>query len=293
MSHKIKISQLPEAKDLKGFFTVGTRYESEEKKRSVKMSLEFLQINEEERIRNENVRKQEEEKRATAETTRQQNETARAEAEGDRKAAELLRQGAENQRLANESARAKAETERVQSENLRIESESDREAAEKSRTEAEVKRETAEKERERKLKESLDNFSVDTRQALNNFGSDAQSALEKFALEKNEALQGVKDATDALEELNANPPIIHGGTWWIYALDSGSYINTGVVAVGRSPYIDSETLNWMVWDEESQEYVDSGVSAFPFNVPDEDFVDNLMKEWDEEATDESEAEAEP
>lgn len=116
---------------------------------------------------------------------------------------------------------------------------------------------------------------------------------EKRIKDVKKVLQGVKDATDALKELNANPPIIQGGTWWIYSLGSGSYTDTGVVAVGRSPYIDSETLNWMVWDEESQEYADSGVSAFPFNVPDEDFVDNLMKEWDEEATDEPEAEEEP
>lgn len=35
-----------------------------------------------------------------------------------------------------------------------------------------------------------------------------------------------------------------------------------VVYIGRSPYIDMETMHWMVWDAQINDYVDSGVIAY-------------------------------
>lgn len=127
MSEKVSISILPEVEDLNGFYTVGTKYNGNKIPYSVKMSLQFLHENEEERKKNETQRVNQENLRKEAEETRKQNETSRIEAENERRAAELLRQGAENQRLAAESARSKAEQQRVTSEEGRIEAEKRRE----------------------------------------------------------------------------------------------------------------------------------------------------------------------
>lgn len=101
-----------------------------------------------------------------------------------------------------------------------------------------------------------------------------------------EALKDAKGATDRLNTLADNPPKIQGNpaTWWFYDETSKTYIDSKKPASSYSPYIDENSLEWKVWDDSEQMYKDSGVSAFPFNIPSENFVAELMKEWDEEET---------
>ena len=89
---KIKLSELPICRSLKGLFTIGT----DENNRSVRVSLDFIKneldavseearvTNEERRTRAENLRVQAEVARMSAEETRVQAETGRVSAEEDR-----------------------------------------------------------------------------------------------------------------------------------------------------------------------------------------------------------------
>lgn len=143
----------------------------------------------------------------------------------------------------------------------RVEAEESRRSAESLRAEAEDLRDTAEQLR-------------DTAEASR------QEAETNRVADTSKALTDVKQATATLEELNANPPRIQNGTWWLYSLEDKAYVNTEVKAVGRSPYIDSDTLQWMTFDDNEGRYVDSGVSAMPYDVTDDTFVDTLMAQWD-------------
>lgn len=244
MAKRYKISELPEARDLEGFFTVGTKYDDEDSPRSVKMSLQFLKENEDERIKNENQRKTDEETRKTQEQTRQFNENVRKTNEENRLTAEGSRIAEESKRVAAENSRASAEQNRLSAENLRKTQEEERVAAENKRVSAESKREQ------------------DTATSLKN----------------------VKDATDRLETICDNPPVINPvtRTWWLYDLQTNNYKDTGILAHGQSPYINPENLHWMVWNDDKGAFQDSGIVAQPrFNVPSDTFVSDLMKEWDE------------
>lgn len=108
-------------------------------------------------------------------------------------------------------------------------------ANEQSRKEAEQARELAE----------ADRVAKDTERA---------EALEA-------ALMDLREATGDLNAINSNPPIIRNGTWWIFSLKEKDYVDSGVEATGRSPYIDKESNCWMVWDENRCEYVNSGIIA--------------------------------
>jgi hypothetical protein len=51
------------------------------------------------------------------------------------------------------------------------------------------------------------------------------------------------------------------GRWRIFSPASGAYIDTGAVARGISPRIDAATKNWLVWDDNLNTFVNSGIRA--------------------------------
>ncbi len=159
-----KISELEEAKDLTGFFTIGYRILNGAKK-SVKYGLGYIyatyldmlqaikdlrgleatvEENEEERETAEGQRKASEQSRQTAETARGTAETARKNAETGRVNAESARVTAEGKRVTAESSRVTAENNRVSAENTRVSQENARKTAETGRVEAEKSRVTEE-----------------------------------------------------------------------------------------------------------------------------------------------------
>lgn len=144
MSVKVKISEIPDAENLQDFYTIGTKYNDDGSKESVKMPLQFLEEGEdarraaeEKRIEAEKAREAAEGKRASAENTRQSNEQARQSAESARASAENTRKSNEATRQSNEAARQSAESKRASAE-------SDRETAEVARATAEKARAAAE-----------------------------------------------------------------------------------------------------------------------------------------------------
>ena len=91
---------------------------------------------------NENTRKTNEETRVSNENARKNNETTRETNESARKTNESTRQNQETTRQSNESSRKTAETNRANAETNRATAETSRVNAEKARVTAETKRET-------------------------------------------------------------------------------------------------------------------------------------------------------
>lgn len=78
----------------------------------------------------------------------------------------------------------------------------------------------------------------------------------------NATLNATTTATKA-EELNANQPKIVTGEWWVYNLATHTYVNTGLPArgsEGKGPIV-LPNGNYGNWDEDSEEYIDSGIEA--------------------------------
>lgn len=135
-----------------------------------------------------------------------------------------------------------AEAARAAAERLRKDAEAARVNAENLRTEAESKRETAEK-------------------------------LRAEAEKKRQA------AHELLEAFLANPPKIENGTWRTYSVEKKAYEDTGVNAIGRSPYVDESTGNWMVWNESQSNYEDSGINAATPDLTPID-IETFKEMWD-------------
>lgn len=157
---KKKISELNEAGDLKGFYTIGYRL-LDGVKESVKIGLEYIQTAYEKVVQatkdaiaattdmrqleatvedNEEARETAESRRTAAEQGRQTAESERSTAEGERNVSEELRVSAETQRSTAEDVRKAAEL-------LRLEAETERSIAEQNRKTAESGRATAEQAR--------------------------------------------------------------------------------------------------------------------------------------------------
>ena len=159
---KKKISELNEAGDLTGFFTIGYRVINGVKE-SVKYGLQKIQDLYENLIKaisdagkatadmrelettvetNENTRATAEEERNVSEQARQTAETSRVTAESARVNAEDSRSVAESGRVIAETARSAAETSRQNAESSRAQAENVRVASETARVDAEVTRVT-------------------------------------------------------------------------------------------------------------------------------------------------------
>ena len=185
---------------------------------------------EEERISNENARKQSEldrqsaeNTRKTAETTRQNqessrntnenarksNETTRENNEATRKTNETNRNNAENTRKSNEMTRQNQETTREANESARKTNETNRSNAEAARAKAETARDTAEKAR-----------------------ASAESNREKdFAASKAAA----DDATAKALSTYSHPPYVNSdGYYYKWNVTTSSYNKTDVNLTGKA-----------------------------------------------------------
>ena len=61
------------------------------------------------------------------------------------------------------------------------------------------------------------------------------------------------------------------------SVSKSAKINPGsVVIVGKSPYINEDTMTWMVWDDIERGYIDTGVTAVCAiqNVSDDFYLDD-------------------
>lgn len=143
---KKKISELNEAGDLKGFYTIGYRL-VDGVKESVKIGLEYIHTAYEKVVQATKDAIAATIDMRQLEATVEGNEEAREMAESQRAAAEQGRQTAESVRSAAEDERMAAETVRQQSEADRVTAEDERKAAELVRIDAETERSTAEQNR--------------------------------------------------------------------------------------------------------------------------------------------------
>nr|DAX83324.1 MAG TPA: MAEBL protein [Caudoviricetes sp.] len=168
---KKRISEMNEANDMKGFFTIGYRIVNGVKT-SLKFGLEKIQTaldnmlkatsdaktattdmrqleatvegNESTRETAESRRNASEQSRVTAETGRSSAETKRVQNEDARKTEEAARITAEGKRVTAETGRTDAESKRVSDEQIRKGNEDARKTAETGRSSAETARVTAE-----------------------------------------------------------------------------------------------------------------------------------------------------
>jgi hypothetical protein len=97
----------------------------------------------------------------------------------------------------------------------------------------------------------------------------ATDAANEAAGEATSAKDAAIAATSAAVELNANPPEIVDGEWWVYDFEQHEYVNTGLPARGPKgdtgdtgkPLIVLQNGNYGTWNPETEEYEDSGVEA--------------------------------
>ena len=238
---------------------------------------------------NEDARKAAETARKDAESARESAEEARVAAETSREEAENVRKENESARISNENARKGAESARISSENARVASENARATAEQSREEAEETREAAESERQagenarqtqeqsrqaseavRKASEETRISNEGTRQSNEAARENAETArntaelsreqaeqarTEEYAALKEDILEATGNANDAAAE-SRNTPVIRNGTWWIWSVEQGDYIDTATPATSKSPQIQNGT--WWTWDDDGGTYVDTG-----------------------------------
>ena len=95
--------------------------------------------------------------------------------------------------------------------------------------------------------------------AAANADNKAALANEKAVL-ANSAAQKATEETDKAIAWNTHPPKIEQGVWWVYDITNSVFVNTGFIAVGKSPYI-SDKLTWVVWDEAAKAFKDTGISV--------------------------------
>ncbi|MFT0570975.1 hypothetical protein ACMSD9_08745 [Bacteroides thetaiotaomicron] len=144
---KKRISELNEASDMKGFYTIGYRIVSGVKT-SLKFGLEKIQTALDNMLKATSDAKTATTDMRQLEATVEGNESTRETAESRRNASEQSRQTAETERSREEQAREAAESVRITNENARKSAETGRSSAESNRVTAEGKRVTAEGTRE-------------------------------------------------------------------------------------------------------------------------------------------------
>ncbi|NFD31043.1 DUF2479 domain-containing protein [Clostridium botulinum] len=125
--------------------------------------IQSIWVEEDKRIKQENIREKNEESRVSNESIREKNEKDRTDREQLRQVIEDQRQGNEAGREANENKRVENEKTRDESESKRIENEENRIAKESERIEAENKRIENETDRQQgyaNIEDTINNFSV-------------------------------------------------------------------------------------------------------------------------------------
>ncbi|MHB7978926.1 DUF2479 domain-containing protein [Clostridium sporogenes] len=125
--------------------------------------IQSIWVEEDKRIRQENIREKNEENRVSNESIREKSEKDRTDKEQLRELVEDRRQDNETGREKNEAARIENEKTRVEDENQRKENEENRIAEESERVDAEEERKTNETDRQQgytEIKNTIDDFSV-------------------------------------------------------------------------------------------------------------------------------------
>lgn len=145
--------------------------------------------------------------------------------------------------LAGESGRVEAEDARVSAEQIRVQAEQERNSAEQARISAEAGRVAAESARVEAEKKRVSEFVT--------IKTEAETATKN-------ANDAAKNANSVAEEVK-NTPKIQEGNWWIYDLESKSYIDTNTSATGKSPKIQDGT--WWVWNDSTGEYENTTISV--------------------------------
>ena len=233
---KKKISELNEAGDLTGFFTIGYRVINGVKE-SVKYGLQKIQDLYENLIKairdagevtadmrelettvetNENTRATAEGERSTSEQVRQTAELSRAGAETERVNAEVSRSVAESGRVTAENARSAAETSRASAENTRVQAENARATSEAARIDAEATRVT-----------EFATIRRDAETATSNASTAADNAYA--------AAEAATDAKEAATEIAEHPTYI-GTDNYVYAWNTviKSYDRTNIYVKGEA-----------------------------------------------------------
>lgn len=173
---------------------------------------------EQDRKEAENLRAINEDARVLSESERQEAETDRREAEEERKTSEEQRNSAEDSRALSEQARREAEDIRKEAENLRVTNEETRVLNESERQEAETNRREAEE--ERAAAESVRRENEEERVVSET------SRKENYTLIREGAVVATRDATLAAQQAR-NLPKIQDGTWWLYDVEQGVYVDSG------------------------------------------------------------------
>lgn len=227
--------------------------------------------NESTRQANETARVNAEKDRDSAETSRKSAESDRASSENTRVSSEATRVTNESSRISNETSRVSAEKDRVSAESTRSTNESTRTTSETSRVNAEKDRVSAETSRSDSEKTRVSNETVrqsneDTRKSNETARVSAEDSRKtaESTRETNTATAITNCNTAAASANNAatnanNPPKIADGYWALYDKTTAAYVTTSYPATGKSPYI-SDGNTWMLWDDTTQKYVDSGRS---------------------------------
>lgn len=247
---KKKISELGEASDLKGFFTIGYRV-IDGVKESVKMGLEYIHTAYEQVV--EATRNA-----VTATTDMRQLEATVEGNEETRETSESQRTAAEQSRQTTEAARVVKENERIAAENIRMQSETDRSLSELARQEAEKVRDNSETTREeyettRKETESV-RLSAETARSTAEQGRKDAEALRVLAESgRVSEFATLKEASEtATEKANdtASHPTYIGADNYVYKwnADTRSYDKMDIFVKGdaftiRKTYPSIEAMN--------------------------------------------------
>lgn len=245
--------------------------------------------NEEERIRTEEARQTSETARQQNETTRQEAESLRETSENTRQTNEQVRQSNEQTRQANEGSRKASEVERTESEASRKNNETARQSNEDARKSNETVRQSNELERKtseearqtnekaRVTNEDGRNTAESTRQSNENIRQtnegirqtnestrmtqetsrqqSEQQRVADYATLRKDIVDATTNANTAADEAR-HLPKIQDGTWWVYDIASGEYVDTDSPATSQSPKIIDGI--WWTWDDSIGDYVSTG-----------------------------------
>ena len=194
---------------------------------------------EEQRVANENARKQSEQERQSNENLRKTSETTRQNQESTRNTNEETRVSNENTRKNNETTRNTNESTRQNQETTRQTNESSRKTAETNRATAETNRATAETSRvnAEKARVTAETKRETDFKASKTAADDATAKANTAAANANNQTSACKTQTDLAKELNDNP-LKQGdnGMWWKYNPTTKQYEDTGIGAIGGILY---------------------------------------------------------
>lgn len=71
-------------------------------------------------------------------------------------------------------------------------------------------------------------------------------------------IQAAIDAADRAENASANCPIIKNGTWWLWDIENGEYVDSGVTAEA-SAFVDKEAISEAVEQYMDENPIEAGV----------------------------------